>query len=175
MSKSRTALNAGEGPEPSPLAAIEPSSPSVTGRSQPAPRWRSIETAPKNEYVLVFCPDAAEYTQIMICGQLEGDGDPGGPDWYELNCDARPCPLDVEPTHWTPLPSAPDKAVENASAETLLTEAVKALEPFAQAAEMFSWPMAEGDLHPIATGTRLSVGDLRRARATLSKIKAEAK
>jgi hypothetical protein len=46
------------------------------------------------------------------------------------------------------------------ASEALLTEAVKALEPFAQAAE---------------TGTRLNVGDLRRARATLSKIKAEAK
>lgn len=37
MSKPHTTLNVGEGPEPSPLAATVPSSPSVTGRSQPAP------------------------------------------------------------------------------------------------------------------------------------------
>jgi hypothetical protein len=43
------------------------------------------------------------------------------------------------------------------SAAKMSDDLVKALEPFAQAAE---------------TGTRLNVGDLRRARATLSKIKA---
>ena len=69
--------------------------------------WRQINTAPKNEYVLVFCPDATEGSQIMICGHLVFVGDPDGPTWYELNCDARPYPLDVEPTHWMPLPNIP--------------------------------------------------------------------
>lgn len=70
-------------------------------------QWQPIITAPKNEYVLVFCPDAADHTQIMICGHLEAQGDPDGPDWYELNADTRPAPLDVDPTHWMPLPDAP--------------------------------------------------------------------
>jgi hypothetical protein len=69
--------------------------------------WRTIEAAPNNEYVLVFCPDAEETTQIMICARLVADGDPDPPDWYELNCDIRPNPLDVEPTHWQPLPESP--------------------------------------------------------------------
>lgn len=69
--------------------------------------WQPIETAPRNEYVLVFCPDASEWTQIMICGLLEFEGDPDPPDWYELNADARPDPLDVGPTHWMPLPERP--------------------------------------------------------------------
>jgi hypothetical protein len=32
--------------------------------------WQPIKTAPKNEYVLVFCPDAEEITQIMIEREL---------------------------------------------------------------------------------------------------------
>lgn len=69
--------------------------------------WREISSAPKNEYVLVFCPDAADYTQIMICGFLESEDPEDDGDWYELNCDTRPNPFDVEPTHWQPLPDSP--------------------------------------------------------------------
>lgn len=69
--------------------------------------WQPIETAPKNEYVLVFCPGAEEASQIMICGLLVFEGDPDPPDWYELNCDERPSPLDVDVTHWMPLPNPP--------------------------------------------------------------------
>lgn len=70
--------------------------------------WQPIESAPKNEYVLVFCPDAADHTQIMICGLLVFEGDPDPPDWYELNAETRPAPLDVAPTHWMPLPNRPE-------------------------------------------------------------------
>ncbi|MCR6734493.1 MAG: DUF551 domain-containing protein [Afipia sp.] len=69
--------------------------------------WQPIETAPKNKYALVFCPDAEDATRIMICGLLQFENDPDPPAWYELNCDARPNSLDVEPTHWQPLPSPP--------------------------------------------------------------------
>lgn len=69
--------------------------------------WHPIKTAPINEYVLVFCPHAADFTRIMICGRLVFEGDPDPPDWYELNADTRPAPLDVEPTHWMPLPTPP--------------------------------------------------------------------
>lgn len=71
--------------------------------------WQPIKTAPKNEYVLVYCPDAEESTQIMICGFLVCDDPADTPDWYELNC-SRSGPLDVEPTHWMPLPASPVRA-----------------------------------------------------------------
>jgi len=74
--------------------------------------WQDIGTAPTNEYVLVFCPDAEESSRIMICGRLVFEGDPEPPEWYELNCDQRTGPLDVDPTHWMPLPSPPSKEGE---------------------------------------------------------------
>lgn len=69
--------------------------------------WQSIESAPKNEYILVFCPGADEFTQIMICGFLVSESPDDDGDWYELNADTRPSPLDVMPTHWMPLPDPP--------------------------------------------------------------------
>ena len=69
--------------------------------------WLDIASAPTNEYVLVFCPDTAEPYQIMICGLLEFEGDPDPAEWYELNADTRPKPLDVTPTYWQPLPPPP--------------------------------------------------------------------
>lgn len=69
--------------------------------------WQDIVTAPKNEYVLVFCPEASPYTQIMICGFLIADDPRDTGDWYELS-EERPSPLDVEPSHWMPIPEPPD-------------------------------------------------------------------
>lgn len=69
--------------------------------------WQPIRTAPKNQYVLVYCPDAEESLRVLIAGLLEFEGDPDGPDWYEQNPDTRPDPLDVEPTHWMTLPDHP--------------------------------------------------------------------
>lgn len=39
----------------------------------------------------------------------------------------------------------------------------EALKPFAEANEMFSWPCGERDDFIITSGTRLTVGDIRRA------------
>lgn len=69
--------------------------------------WQPIETAPTNEYVLVYCPDAEEYSRILICARLVFEGDTDPPDWYEINCDVRPNPIDVDATHWMPLPTPP--------------------------------------------------------------------
>lgn len=66
--------------------------------------WQTIETAPDNDFVLVFCPDASEHTRIMICARYIFTDDPHAPDWCELSTDKS---IDVEPTHWMPLPSPP--------------------------------------------------------------------
>lgn len=61
--------------------------------------WQPIETAPDNQDVLVYCPDASEEARIMICHFFLGD-------WHEQNPSIG-APLDVEPSHWMPLPSLP--------------------------------------------------------------------
>jgi hypothetical protein len=71
--------------------------------------WQPIETAPEIDLVLIFCPDATEADQIMICSFLRRDmpGDQG--DWYEQNPSIG-SPIDVAPTHWMPLPPPPELA-----------------------------------------------------------------
>lgn len=69
---------------------------------------KPADTAPFNEDVLVFSPDSKD--PVMIChrclfdGQTEADWDG---DWHEQNVDMCPNPIDVEVTHWMPLPAAP--------------------------------------------------------------------
>lgn len=60
--------------------------------------WRSIESAPKDEDVIAFFPDAV--TEIMVVHCF----DDGSCDWYEPH--GRQ-PIDVAPTHWMPLPPGP--------------------------------------------------------------------
>ncbi|ADJ22977.1 hypothetical protein Hden_1163 [Hyphomicrobium denitrificans ATCC 51888] len=45
-----------------------------------------------------------------------------------------------------------------------------ALKPFADAAEMFAWPVFERDDYNLVPGTKLTVGDLRKARAAYAEI-----
>jgi hypothetical protein len=61
--------------------------------------WHLATTAPVGEDVLVFCPDAD--TPVMICHRFEDEDE-----WYEQN-PSIPSPLDVEVTHWMPLPTGP--------------------------------------------------------------------
>lgn len=132
---------------------------------EPTPRWRPIETAPKDGTKILLIGGTVESRHAdrankNVNGAIafwfeygEGSVDEGLPGWW---CVAHTDVSEVEvcnPTHWMPLPSAPDEAVENASAEALLTEAVKALEEIAQA-------KMPGQARSIA-------------HATLSKIKAE--
>lgn len=66
--------------------------------------WRPIESAPEGVDVLAFFPDAAPEYAVMIVHRVDGEGAA----WYAQDADANPRPLDVEPTHWMPLPAPPD-------------------------------------------------------------------
>jgi hypothetical protein len=65
--------------------------------------WQDIGTAPKDgTWVLVFCAYAIE-PKIFIChwGEYEGDPEPG--EWI----DSADVNMDVDPSHWMPLPLRP--------------------------------------------------------------------
>lgn len=53
---------------------------------------------------LVYFPSAD--TPIMICHWIKADDPEDEGDWYEQNVNIGP-PVDVEATHWMPLPRAP--------------------------------------------------------------------
>lgn len=55
--------------------------------------WRPIETAPQDEWVLLYRPKSADRNQIAVRKVS---------DWCGPSC----CPS-AEPTHWMPLPAAP--------------------------------------------------------------------
>lgn len=70
--------------------------------------WRPIKTAPVNEYVLAFFPEAAEASRIMIGAHLLGEDEPlDFNEWYSQH-ESASRPFDVEPTHWMPLPGPPE-------------------------------------------------------------------
>lgn len=56
--------------------------------------WRPIETAPEDEFVLVWCPDynGEDRHVIAIWGCVTG--------WWPKYCG---------PTHWMPLPEPPEE------------------------------------------------------------------
>jgi len=72
-------------------------------------KWRTIDSAPMNEYVLGFFPDFTETDQILICGKLAFDGDPDPPQWWERD-ETKSDPLIADPTHWMPIPKPPGRA-----------------------------------------------------------------
>ena len=75
------------------LAAMPPRE--VTG-------WQSIETAPKDGTILAVCMD--DYTQLVIWDQEIDYGEEGiSQIWRSVLTDAF-----VIPTHWMPLPPAPE-------------------------------------------------------------------
>ena len=71
-----------------------------------AAMWRPIEEAPKNELVIAHFPEAREDSQVMICQFLICDDPQDRGDWYEQN-ENIPGPIDVDPTHFRPLPPPP--------------------------------------------------------------------
>lgn len=68
--------------------------------------WQPIETAPKNESVLIYIPNAEHYGVGVYRGMLVDMGT--GPHW-SANAVAmgRDLGRDTMPTHWMPLPVPP--------------------------------------------------------------------
>lgn len=62
--------------------------------------WQPIETAPKDENVLVYIAGAAQGMQYHIAHTFADD--PDG-DWYDATRDLA-SPFDMKPTHWCPPP-----------------------------------------------------------------------
>lgn len=68
--------------------------------------WRPIESAPKNESVLIYIPNAEHYGPPIYRGMLVDMTT--GPHWLAntLHMD-RDCGSHNKPTHWMPLPEPP--------------------------------------------------------------------
>ena len=68
--------------------------------------WRAIESAPKNESVLIYIPNAEHYGHGVYRGMLV---DMGAGQHWSANAVAmgRDLGRDTMPTHWMPLPAPP--------------------------------------------------------------------
>lgn len=72
--------------------------------------WQDIATAPWNQSVLIFIPDIDHYGHGVYRAIQVDFGTPCG---WQTTCvamgrDIRP--MDLQPTHWQPLPDAPEAA-----------------------------------------------------------------
>jgi hypothetical protein len=69
--------------------------------------WQPIETAPTNESVLIFIPSARHYGEAIYRALLVDMG--SGKRWHTsallVGRDVTP---EYTPTHWRPLPPAPE-------------------------------------------------------------------
>lgn len=66
-------------------------------------KWQPIETAPKDgSCLLLWLPDSA--TDTIVFGHWDSDF---GGCWYERHGSESAFPIDVEVTHWQPLPEPP--------------------------------------------------------------------
>lgn len=64
-----------------------------------ARRWRSIESAPKDHYILAWSPERRMSFQVIWCDSLD--------DWQLLGADGI---ATMEFTLWTPIPAPPKEA-----------------------------------------------------------------
>lgn len=75
--------------------------------------WQPISTAPKDQDVLVFCPDARG-PQIIIAALVTfvdvDDETITLEDWTDVWMETE---LEVEPTFWQPLPALPAEALSS--------------------------------------------------------------
>lgn len=68
-----------------------------------AREWQPIETAPKDEPVLIYIEGAGEGLEYEIAHCSSDDPD----DWYSSVHLGQP--IDMPPTHWMALPKAPEQ------------------------------------------------------------------
>lgn len=64
-----------------------------------ARRWKPIESAPKDGYILAWSPERRMAFQVIWCGSLD--------DWQLLGMDGI---ATMEFTLWTPIPAPPKEA-----------------------------------------------------------------
>ena len=70
--------------------------------------WQPISTAPKNESVLIFIPNAEHYGPGVYRGMLVDMGT--GPHWSANGLHmGKDCGTHYAPTHWMPLPAPPSE------------------------------------------------------------------
>ena len=70
--------------------------------------WQPIETAPTNESVLIFIPNTEHYGEGIYRGLQVDFGT--GKRWSVSGLHmGRDCGPDYLPTHWQPLPAAPER------------------------------------------------------------------
>lgn len=110
----------GESPEPPSLAS--------TGAAE-EPRWQPIETAPKEQRVLVALKRQPLETVTEIAFGYFVMTLPDQPDGV-WTCDETG--VEIVPTHWLPLPAAPDAAAARPGSPDRLRQVV---EPLVKAAE----------------------------------------
>lgn len=64
-----------------------------------ARRWKAIDSAPKDKYILAWSPERRMAFQVIWCGSLD--------DWQLLGADGI---ATMEFTLWTPIPAPPKEA-----------------------------------------------------------------
>ena len=69
--------------------------------------WRQIDSAPTNQSVLIYIPNAEHYGEGIYRGMLVDMGT--GKRWTTTALSmGRDCGTTWHPTHWMPLPSPPN-------------------------------------------------------------------
>lgn len=63
--------------------------------------WRLIETSPADTYLLVWCPDYLGFEHVIAAWDSASEC------WV---CGDPEEPLEFTPSHWMPLPEAPEES-----------------------------------------------------------------
>ena len=82
--------------------------PRLVGRSS----WQPIDSAPTNQAVLIYIPNAEHYGEGIYRGMLVDMGT--GKRWTTTALSmGRDCGTTWQPTHWMPLPPSPNAEVSD--------------------------------------------------------------
>lgn len=106
--------------------------------------WQLIETAPRDGAAMfVYMPDSVEPMMCIASCNLFQDGED---EWFDVWAEVV---IDVEPTHWMPLPPPPNAAyiVKSANAYPelvkALTAAIETAEHWCNACDRFDHSLEE--------------------------------